>query len=51
MIWFEISKYSFYYWNQFRILVYFNLQKSPPGGDFATVDDHWSRWKSDFCRL
>ena len=29
-IWFQIGKSSFYFWNQFRILVYFNLHKSPP---------------------
>jgi len=30
MNWFKSSKYSFYFWNQFRILVHSNLQKSLP---------------------
>jgi len=30
MNWFQSGKYSLYFWNQFRILVYSNLQKSPP---------------------
>jgi len=30
MTYFENSKYSFHVWNQYRILVYFNMQKSPP---------------------
>jgi len=30
LIWFESCKYNFYFWNQFLILVYSNLQKSPP---------------------
>jgi len=30
LIWFQSGKYNFYLWNQFRILVYSNLQKSPP---------------------
>jgi len=30
MNWFQSGKYSFYIWNQFRILVHPNLQKSPP---------------------
>ena len=29
-IWFQIGKSSFYFWNQCRILVHFNLHKSPP---------------------
>jgi len=29
MIWFQSEKCSFYFWNQFRISVYSNLQKSP----------------------
>jgi len=51
MNWFHSGKYSFYFWNQFRILVYSNLQKSPPksgksenrplGGEFAHVEYHW----------
>jgi len=28
LIWFESCKYNFYFWNQFLILVYSNLQKS-----------------------
>jgi len=30
MNWFRSGKSSFYFWNQFRIFVYSNLQKSPP---------------------
>jgi len=30
MIWFQRGKSSFYFWNQFRILVYFNLHRSLP---------------------
>jgi len=30
MIWFHSGKSSIYFWNQFRILVYFNLHRSPP---------------------
>jgi len=30
MNWFQSGKYNFYFWNQFRILVRPNLQKSPP---------------------
>jgi len=30
MIWFQSGRYIFCYWNQFRILVYSNLLKSPP---------------------
>jgi len=30
LIWFESCKYNFYFWNQFRISVYSNLQKSLP---------------------
>jgi len=56
MIWFQSGKFSFYFRNQLRILVYFNLQelspwklKSPPnlvnhkpapGVDFAHVEHH-----------
>jgi len=29
IIWVQSGKSSFYFWNQFRILLYFNLQKSP----------------------
>jgi len=29
MIRYQSGKYTFYFWNQFRILVYSNLQKSP----------------------
>ena len=31
LIWFQSVKYNFHFWNQFRILVYSNLQTSPPG--------------------
>jgi len=30
MNWFQNGKCSFYFWNQFRILVHSNPQKSPP---------------------
>jgi len=40
MNWFQSGKYSFYFWNQFIILVHSNLQKSTPGGDFAHVEYH-----------
>jgi len=30
MKWFQTGKYSFYFWNQFKILVYPDPQKSPP---------------------
>jgi len=30
MIWFQSSKHCFYFWNEFKILTYFNLQKPPP---------------------
>jgi len=30
MKWFQSGKSSFYFCNQFRILVYSNMQKSPP---------------------
>jgi len=55
MLWFKSNKYCFL--NQFKILVCFNLVKSPPWkqksppnfvnhkiapwGDFAHVEDHW----------
>jgi len=28
--WFQRGKYGLYFWNQYRILIYSNLQKSPP---------------------
>ena len=31
MIWFQSGKCSYYSWNQFRIVVYSNLQNRPPG--------------------
>jgi len=33
MTWFQSEKYCFNFWNQYKILVYFNLQKSSPGSD------------------
>jgi len=30
MNWFGSGKSNFYFWNQFRIFAYTNLQKSPP---------------------
>ena len=30
MNWFQSGKHSFYFWNQFRILVHSNLEKSHP---------------------
>ena len=35
MNWFQSGKYSFYFWNQFIILVHSNLQKSPPETETA----------------
>jgi len=52
LIWFQSGKYNFYFWNQFRILVYSDVQKSSPGNwnrrlvsNSAHAEYHWYKWR------